>query len=449
MFVVGLVSEGLITQDGKGGLVPRLATAWEVSGDDLTWTITLREGATFNDGTAVTADDVVATFTTITGADSLSPGASAFKDVLATVAPGPGPGTVEFHLARPYSDFPVLLTGSNTTILPAGTSEQADWKADPVGAGQFLLTEYTPGQGVRFTKNPRYWDAGNVLLDELHVKFYADAQAQLLAFQAGEVDQVAADPTVLRTLGAEVKQSAPGYTKFDGIFLDVTVAPFTDVRVRQAIAWALDRDAIVATVYGRNATVANDALYFPDYAVQPGGLTQRRADTAKVAELLGGRRVSFTITTVDTLQTLAEVVQQQLNATGSFDVQLSVLPSAQYYADGADTPWLSAPATITNWARRLPSQYVSQLFATGAAWNASKYSNPQLEQLSAQYDATTDPGQRQDLADRIAAIEWNDVAVVVPAFASSRLVLAQDVEADFASGQDFSGGFDFRHVRLS
>jgi peptide/nickel transport system substrate-binding protein len=449
MFIVGLASEGLLSQDADGTLEGRLAKSWDASSDGRTWTVTLRDGLEFSDGSALTSKDVVSTFDSIIGKDSQSPGKSSFDGILQSVT-ADGDSKVEFSLAKAYADFPYLLTGSNTTIQPAGFSASTNWAKKPVGAGQFVLSKYSAGQGVTFTKNPKYWDAKDVDLSEIDVKFFEDDQAQLLAFQSGEIDQIASSPTVTSTLkGSDRKETKPYYNKFDGIFLDVTKAPFDDPKVREAFAYALDRKAIVKTVYGGDASVGNDTTFFPSSAIQPKGLEQRAQDTSKVKDLLGGKTVSFEITTLDSEKALAQVVQQQLEAVGGFKVTLKVLTSAQYYADGDDTPWLNAPVTITNWAQRLPAQYVDLIYRSGAAWNASKYSSPELEDLTNQYESTTSDSERQDLANRIAEIEWTDLPVIVPAFASSKIVLQDHVTGTFRSGQDFPGGFDFRGIGVS
>jgi peptide/nickel transport system substrate-binding protein len=449
MYIVGLASEGLISQDSKGELQPRLASSWKASSDGLSWTVNLRKGLEFSDGSALTAKDVVATFNSITGPSSQSPGKASFAGILKGVTASSDGDSVVFALDRPFSDFPYLLTGSNTTILPASYKAGTNWIEHPVGAGQFTVEKYTPGQSVTYKKNPKYWDAKDVKLAGVTINFYADAQAQLLAFQSGEIDQIAYSPTVASTLKlSDYGKTTPAYNKFDGIFLNVKQAPLNDVKVRQAIAWALDRNAIVKSVYGGAATVANDNLYFPNYAVQPTGLTQREQDKAKVKELLGGKKVKFTITTLTDEKTLAEVVQQQLNAVG-FDVSIDLLTSAQYYADGSNTPWLNAPVTITNWAQRLPSQYVNLLYQTGADWNASKYSNPRLEKLAAQYDSASAASEKQTLANEIAKIEYDDVAVIVPAFVTGSYVLQKEVKGTFTGPQDFPGGFNFRGISIA
>jgi peptide/nickel transport system substrate-binding protein len=197
---------------------------------------------------------------------------------------------VVFKLTQPYSDFPYLLTGANTWILPSGTKD-ANWINHPVGAGQFILEKYIPGQGVTYKKNPYYWDAAAVKVSCVNAKFYNDDQSELLAFQSGEIDQISSDPSVKAALGTSYRQQRAGYTKFDGIVFNVTKAPFDGVKVRQAVAWALNRQAIAQTVYSGNATIGPHFSRVPVHhrAAVRGRLRDDRACAAPRRDR-GGRR---------------------------------------------------------------------------------------------------------------------------------------------------------------
>ncbi|MBV9796140.1 MAG: hypothetical protein JO016_19635 [Actinobacteria bacterium] len=451
MYVVGLASANLIIESPSGKLEPQLASSWTQAADKLSWTIDLQPNAKFSNGKPVTASDVIYTFNQILGASSQSPAKSSFTGIVKSVAAGSDGKSVVFTLDTPYSDFPYLLTGANTWILPSGTKD-TNWISDPVGAGQFILEKYTPGQGVTYKKNPYYWDASAVKVSGVSAKFFNDDQSELLAFQSGQIDQITSDPSIKAALGTSYRQQRAGYVKFDGLVFNVTKAPFNNVKVRQAVAWALNRPAIAQTVYSGNATVGNDVPTFPDYAVQPQGLTARSANTAKVKQLLGNQVISFTITSYQGTQgeqTYAQLIQQQLDATGSFKVKLNLLTEAAYYATTSSTPWLNAPVTITDWANRLPTQLYSLLYAPGATWNASHYDNSQLDKLNKQYEATTDQAERQTLANQIAQIQWTDVPVIVAAFEQSDVYLGQAVHGSFPNGQQFNGGFDFRGITVS
>jgi peptide/nickel transport system substrate-binding protein len=450
MYIVGLASAQLVDENTSGTLVPQLATKWDVSSNGLSWTFTLRPGAKFSNGKPVTPADVVWTVDQIIAPKSQSPAASGFAGILKSVKAGSG-NTVVFTLAKPYSDFPYLLTGANTWILPQGTALNT-WINHPVGAGQFVLEKYTPGQGATYKKNPDYWDASAVKLSEIDAKFFSSLQSELLAFQSGEVDQVNGTGITPKLVGsAPHRVDTAGWTKFDGFVFNVTQPPFNNVKVRQAIAWALNRQEIVSAAYQGQAVVGNDIPTFPNYSVQPQGIPQRSSNLATVKQLLTGVQtpISFTITTYTDEQTLAQSIQQQLEATGDFKVNIDALSEGAYYAgSNSTTPWLNAPATITDWAVRLPSQLQALLYAKGAVWNASHYVSPQLDSLTSQYEATTDPATRQTLANQIAKIEYTDVPVIITAFQKSVLILSPKVQGSFTNGQDFYGGFDFRGISV-
>ncbi len=446
MFAVGLASAQLVIENPSGTVEPQLATSWTQSADKLSWTFTLRAGLKFSNGQALTAKDVVSTFDSILGPKSESPAASSFGGVLKSVT-GSG-SSVVFHLDAPYADFPYLLTGANTWILPAGFKD-TNWINDPVGAGQFILEKYTPGQGITYQKNPNYWDAAAVKLSAVNVTFYSSQQSELLAFQSGQIDQIDTNPAAQAALGSSYRQQSSGFLKFDGLTFNVNKAPFNNVGVRQAVAWALNRPAIVQTVYGGEGNVGNDFATFPNYAVQPQGLTARSQNLAEVKKLLGGKVISFTITTYTDEQTYAQLIQQQLDATGDFKVSLNVLTEAAYYASGSTSPWLAAPVTLTDWAQRLPAQFYSLVYVASSGWSASQYSNKQLGTLVNQFESSSSAPQRQSLANQIATIEWTDVPVVIAAFEKSDVYLGKAVQGTFANGLDFQGGFDFRGISVT
>jgi len=446
MFAVGLASAQLVNTNASGQLKPQLASSWTQAADKLSWTFTLRPGLKFSNGQPLTATDVVATFDSILSPTSQSPAASSFTGILKSVT---GSGTsVVFHLDVPYADFPYLLSGANTWILPAGFKD-TNWINDPVGAGQFTLEKYTPGQGITYKKNPYYWDASAVKLAGVNVTFYSSDQSELLAFQSGQIDQIDSDPAAAAALGSSYRQLRSGFVKFDGLTFNVDKAPFNDVAVRQAVAWALNRSAIVKTVYAGEATIGNDFATFPDYSVQPQGLTARSQNLSEVKKLLGSQVISFTITTYTDEQTYAQLIQQELDATGNFKVSLDVLPEAAYYANGSTSPWLAAPVTLTDWAERLPAQLYSLIYVASSGWSASHYSNAQLGTLVNQFEATSSTAQRQTLANQIASIEWTDVPVIIAAFEESDVYLSNSVQGSFPNGLQFSGGFDFRGITVA
>jgi peptide/nickel transport system substrate-binding protein len=456
MFLVGLANSQLVIENTSGQLVPQLASSWAPSDKGLKWTFKLRSSDKYSNGKTVVPADVVSTFDSIIAKKSESPAKSSFAGILKSVAAGSGDSVV-FTLAQPYSDFPYLLTGANTNVLPAGTNAN-NWIHNPVGAGQFILKSYTAGQGATYVKNPYYWDASAVKLSGVSVKFFGSTSAEVAAFESGAIDEInpidAGGSVIQEVASTKHRTETAGYSKFDGLVFNVTQAPLNNQDVRQAIAWALNRNQIVKDVYAGAAKIANDYATFPDYAVQPKGLTQRTANDAKVNQLIAAsgvqKPVTFTITTYTGEQTLATVIQQQLDATGDFKVSINAEPENTYYGgSNSTTPWLNAPVTLTDWADRLPTQFESLLYKTGAEWNASHYSNPTLDKLANEYEETTSTAKRQSIANQIGSIEYTQVPVVITAFEDNTLILSPKVQGNFTDGQNFDGGFDFRGISVS
>ena len=300
--VTGLIFEGLTRTNGVTTEVePALASSWDISADGLRWVFHLRPEVRWSDGAPFTADDVVFTFEKLIYNPDLPASA---RDIF-TIDGKPvqvralDEHTVEFQLPAPFAPF---LRALGTEILPAhrvrplveaGTFASA-WGLDTppaeiVGTGAFILTEYVPGQYVRFSRNPNYWrlDAqGRRLpyLNEVRMLIVSTEDVELLKFQEGELDVYSmrgSDYAILKPGEAQgrytVYEAGPAFgTNF--IFFNqdprtntetgqpfvppYKLAWFTDRAFRQAVAYAIDRQSIIEIVM--------DGLGFPqDSAMSP------------------------------------------------------------------------------------------------------------------------------------------------------------------------------------
>jgi peptide/nickel transport system substrate-binding protein len=196
--------------------------------------------------------------------------------------------------------------------------------------------------------------------------------------------------------------------------LRVDTAPFDKKNIRQAIATALDRQAINDTLSNGIATLGNDHLLAPAFPASPTDLPQRDIDLAKVKELLAGEEVHFALTFEPPLKDYAVVIQEQLKQAG-ITVDLDQRTSDEFYAgdQAVDTPWLFTPANLVGWAgRAVPTQFIIPMVKTGAVWNGSKYANPALDAAADAYDATTDETEKKKQA-RIIAVALNDDTPII------------------------------------
>ncbi|MBD0290685.1 MAG: peptide ABC transporter substrate-binding protein, partial [Thermoleophilia bacterium] len=187
--VLGQAAEYLTFSNEKLQLEPQLAEKWEPNEDGTVWTFTIRQGVKYHDGGEMTAKDVVATFDRLSDPKVGSNALSALGGVLSKGnTKAVDERTVEFTLDAPNGGFPYLVSSDNynAVILPA--SYNGDFEKTFNGTGPWKLERYQPKVGVTFVKNPDYWDQGKPLADRSEIKFYAEEQPRVLAFQGNQVD---------------------------------------------------------------------------------------------------------------------------------------------------------------------------------------------------------------------------------------------------------------------
>ena len=290
------VAEYLIWVNNDLTLRPVLAESWEPDATAKNWTFKMRQGVTFQHGKPFGADDVVATMNILLDPDTVSAALSSFQGILSEGGVEKvDDATVVFHLDQAFADFPYLVASTNydCLILPSDY-QPGTWQKNPVGTGPFMLTAYTPKQSATLKKNPDYWQQGLPYLDGVEVVFNEETQAQGLAVQSGTIDMMLATPVQ----GSQALFSDPNVTVLTtpstmhrNMHMRVDMKPYDDKRVRQALAWTLDRPAIVQALLEGKGEVANDNVFFPLYPLAPQDLPQRDKDIDKAKQLLTDGRV--------------------------------------------------------------------------------------------------------------------------------------------------------------
>lgn len=238
------VFEGLTRIDQNGAVQPSLARSWTISDDGMTYTFSLKTGATFHDGTSFDADDVVFTFDRARADGSTNAQKGIFAPITAVTAVNPA--TVEIKIAQPQGDF-LFNIGRGDAVIVAPESADTN-QSNPVGTGPFKFVRWDQGSRVILEKNANY--TGNtVALDKATFVFISDPNAAQNAMLAGEVDGFAnfPAPEALAIFEADPRfQVVRGSTEGETILsTNNAKAPFNKLKVRQAIAHALDRQAII------------------------------------------------------------------------------------------------------------------------------------------------------------------------------------------------------------
>ena len=171
-------------------LEPRIAESWTPNGDGTVWTFAIRQGVTFQDGTPLTAADVVATMELHADPKNKSNALSAFTGVL---SPGGAKAiddaTVEFTLDAANGNFPYLVSSDNYNVIILPKTYSGGWDKTFIGTGPWKMQTYTPDVGVTYGKNPDYWDqTRQPNADTNQITFYKEDQAKVLGLQGGEVN---------------------------------------------------------------------------------------------------------------------------------------------------------------------------------------------------------------------------------------------------------------------
>jgi peptide/nickel transport system substrate-binding protein len=237
--------EGLTRIDRTGSVQPALAESWSVSPDGLTYSFKLRAGVAFHDGTPFDSSIVKFTLERAFAPDSTNAQKQLFAPIASVAAPEPLTAVVT--LKQPAANF-LYNMGWGDAVMMAPSSV-ANNKTNPVGTGPFRFERWVRGDRVELVKNPSYRDAGAIKLNRVTFRFIADPQAGVAALQAGDVDgfaNLAAVEAIDQFRRDPRFKVVVGNTEGETIVaLNNAKAPLNDVRVRRALAHAIDRKAII------------------------------------------------------------------------------------------------------------------------------------------------------------------------------------------------------------
>ena len=283
--------EYLCLSDQTLTLKPVLATSWTPNSTADVWTFKIRQGVKFHNGAALTADDVVYTYKLQTNPTGKSNALSALGGVLTpSGVQKVDDFTVAFHLEAPNGNFPYLTSSDNyNMIIIPNNYDPANWQSSFVGTGPFVMKSYTAKVGASFTRNEQYWGT-KALPAGTEFTFYADQTPEILALSSGTIDVVGqfavSGGEQLLASGAPYNVIRLKSSAHRELSMRCDQAPFTDPRVRQAIALTLDRPAIVQALFKGYADLGNDSPFAPVFPSTNTSVPQRAQDIAKAKSLL-------------------------------------------------------------------------------------------------------------------------------------------------------------------
>lgn len=421
VITLGLYDPLTTYQDGK--VVPYLAESLESAGDDLaTWNMTLRSGVTFHDGTPLNADAVVKHFLRLQDPAVACQCLDQVKIISSMDTPdGPEGLRVVFHLATPSVAFADLLAGSSGYIeSPTAVAQYgAEYKNHPVGTGPFTLAEYVPGDRVVLEAYPGYWqkDENGIqlpYLDKLTIKPIPDSGQRVAALEAGDIDifQTADSKTVAQS-------EEKGFTaqKISGssstiLLMNNAKPPFDDVRARQAVAYALNKDVINERVYEgvREASYsgfATDSAYYNADA----GTPKYDPEKAKaLVEELGGLKFSIVCIPTPEADAVLQLTKQMGEAVG-MEITLETQEQGAF-VNRIFSKVGDYEAACFRSAHFIEPDAIRPGLTTDDAGNLVFYSNTEVDKLLDEARQTADFDTRKEKYDRVQEITGEEVPLI-------------------------------------
>lgn len=468
----------LLTFDENGEIEYRAAESYEVNEDSTVWTFHLREDALWSDGTPVTSADFLNTITRaldpasgsgyanylfpIENAEAIYNG-EAEMDTLGVETPDDY--TLTFRLAEPCVYFLDLLR------LPVYTpsceryadSPDSGWDTDPetsLANGPFCLTEYVPDQYFVLEKNENYWDKDRIHLDRITYRFFDDTQSMANAYQAGEVDVATSLPsTVMELYDGQDDLLVTDLIATRYIYFNLNVEPLDDVRVREAINLAINREELCQIVgtdteptYNLIAKYMKDketGEYFVDGAEQPFEENVERA-----RELLaeagypngeGFPTLTYSYPTLEMDSDTAQVIQEQLKENLNINIELNAqeLQSnySSRYAGDFDMIRMNWTADFAD-----PYTYLSMLLSN-STYNCSGIQDAEYDALVEQSSSEPDPAKRAELMHQAEQLAVGEQFYIMPLYAMKSVNLV-DPKITGIRQIPASGALEYRYADI-
>jgi peptide/nickel transport system substrate-binding protein len=421
--------EYLVEYQIDGSFSPMLLDSWEVNGDATEYMLTIRQGVTWNNGEAFTAEDVAFNITrwcdTSVEGNSMASRMASLVDSETGVARIGSITVVDATTVRLTLGQPDITLIAGFSDYPAAIVHQSfngDPLDNPIGTGPYLPAEFEVGIIAALVKNEDHdWWGEGAYLDRIEYLDYGTEQASIIAaVLSDEVDMV------YESLGEFIEiLDGVGWPKSEAITANTVVIrpnqtaevdgimPYADVRVRRALAMAVDNNVLLELGFSSNGTVAENhqvAPIHPEYAELPAPVFDP-AGAAALMEDAGMASFEHELISIDdTWRRNTSDAAAAMWRDAGLNVKRTIIPGATFWND-----WTKYPLSTTDWAQRpLGVQVLALAFRSGEPWNESGFANAEFDSLLADALAIADADQRREVMVKLQMIMQDEGVIIQP-----------------------------------
>ncbi|AGT11174.1 ABC transporter substrate-binding protein [Paracoccus aminophilus] len=411
-----MVMNGLVEIDKDNKAQPELFESWEAQPGAIEWSFKVRQGVSFHNGKALTADDIIYSLNLHRGPDTPS-GARSIAAVIKDLAKV-SDSEVKITLESGNADLPYMLSDYHFLVVPDGFT---DW-AKPIGTGPFIPESIEPGVRGRFTRNPNYWKPGCANVDVVEVIVINDLSARTNALMSGQVQAINAVDfktvdLLKRNPRVQVIQSAGGqHFTFP---MNCTQAPFSDNNIRLAIKYSVDREQLLNTALRGYGQLGNDHPIPKTDRFFNTELPQRVYDPEKAKFHLkqaGLDKLDVTLQASDAAfagAVDAAAIYRTAAAAAGINVTIQREPADGYW----ENVWMKAPFCMSYWGGRpTADQMLTIAYQSTSAQNDSYWKNEKFDQLLTEARALLDDEKRKAIYWELQQMISDEGGVMIPMF---------------------------------
>ena len=445
LFILSMVGEWLTWQLPDGSLEPRIAESWTASEDAKSWTFKIRQGVMFNDGTPLTVDDIVYTYTAIFD-EAIHKGVSRSKGNYDNILDAAGvvkvdESTIQFNLLQPNGNFPYFVSSAcyGMCIIKKDAFGGAGWEETMISAGPWKMVSHVNTESTVYEKNPYYWDTNFApSFNTVELVQFVSAATALPQLQTGELDFIgameAADALALDEAEFTIA-TLPAGAGFAHVHMRTNFGPFQDKRIRQAAALTIDRPGYVdGILMGIGGRVGNDSVMDP-YNTADTSVPQRVKDIEKAKALMAeagvpnGFAVELSSWARDDINKYANLIKTSFAEIGievTLVIDGSDGGSAVYYTYDPypsmpgkvnqfdNNSWLASNLGIVDWAGRgVPDQYLMREWRSTGDWSGAMLDSRVMDAAIDEYLQAITPEAKKVASKKIQEASLDETPYIL------------------------------------